>query len=65
VSLIEPGNDLPPVWQYPSGKVRGIAFEPIYRGAPKAALHDPLLYEHVALVDALRDESSGAQRQGN
>jgi DNA-binding Lrp family transcriptional regulator len=54
-ALIAPSNDLPPVWPYPSGKVRGTAFQPLYRGAPKAALRDPLLYEYLALVDALRD----------
>ena len=54
-ALIAPGNDLPPVWPYPSGKVRGTAFLPLYRSAPKAALQDPLLYEYLALVDALRD----------
>ena len=54
-ALIMPGKDLPPVWPYSSGKARGTAFLPLYRGAPKAALGDPLLYEYLALVDALRD----------
>ena len=54
-ALITPGKDLPPVWPYPSGKVRGTAFRPLYPNAPKAALRDPLLYEYLALADALRD----------
>lgn len=53
--LISIGNDPLPVWPYPSGKVRGTAFQPLYRNAPKAALLDPVLYEYLALVDALRD----------
>jgi hypothetical protein len=54
-ALIVPSSDLPPVWPYPSGKTRGTSFQPLYRGAPKAALREPLLYEYLALVDALRD----------
>jgi hypothetical protein len=37
------------------GKHRGIAFDPLYRTAPVAALRDPLFYEYLALADALRD----------
>ncbi len=48
-------SDMPPVWPWPDGKVRGIAFEPLYRTAPLAALRDPLLYELLALLDAIRD----------
>lgn len=54
-ALIAPGDDLPPVWPTPTGKVRGTSFQPLYRRAPEAALADPLLYEYLALVDALRD----------
>ncbi len=53
--VIVQGNELPPVWPYPAGSRRGIAFEPLYRQAPKAALRDPVLHEFLALVDALRD----------
>ena len=53
--VIAPGNDLPPVWPYPEGRERGFAFEPLYKLAPAAALRDPVLYEYLALVDALRD----------
>lgn len=48
-------DDLPPVWPWPQGKTRGIAFEPLYKTAPLAALRDPVLYEFLALVDAIRD----------
>jgi hypothetical protein len=47
-------DELPPVWPYPEGGSRGIALEPLYKGAPKAALRDPAMYEYLALVDALR-----------
>ena len=53
--LIAPGDEPLPVWPYPAGAQRGIAFEPLYKQAPKAALRDPVLYELLALADALRD----------
>jgi hypothetical protein len=40
---------------HPEGKSRGIALAPLYKTVPIAALRDPLLYEKLALVDALRD----------
>lgn len=52
---IAPGTDLPPVWPYAEGKQRGIGLEPLYRTVPAAALRDPVLYELLALIDALRD----------
>lgn len=45
---------LPPVWPNPAGLVRGIAFSPLYKNVPQAALRDPQLYELLALVDAIR-----------
>lgn len=53
--LIALGDEPLPVWPYPAGSQRGIAFEPLYKQAPKAALRDPVLYELLALADALRD----------
>jgi hypothetical protein len=53
--IIAQGNEPIPVWPYEEGKRRGIAFEPLYKTAPIAALHDPAFYEYLALVDALRD----------
>src|SRR5262245_33810357 len=47
------GADLPPVWPDPEGTVRGEQLEPLYRSVPKAARADPLLYEWLALVDAV------------
>jgi hypothetical protein len=49
---------LPPVWPYAEGTVRGIAFSPLYKNAPQAALRDPKLYELLALVDAIREGRS-------
>ncbi len=48
-------SDLPPVWPSPEGNVRGVTFEPLHKMVPGAALKDPVLYELLALVDALRD----------
>lgn len=47
-------GDLPPVWPFPEGTVRGEGLVPLYRSVPKAALRHPDLHEWLALVDALR-----------
>jgi hypothetical protein len=52
---IAAGGDPPPVWPDAEGKVRGLTLEPLHRAAPAAARKDPVLYELLALVDALRD----------
>jgi DNA-binding Lrp family transcriptional regulator len=54
-STIAQGREPAPVWPYEEGKQRGIAFEPLYRTAPIAALRDACFYEYLALADALRD----------
>jgi hypothetical protein len=46
--------DPPPVWPYAEGKVRGIAFAPLYKSAPAAALQNSQLYQALALCDAIR-----------
>jgi DNA-binding Lrp family transcriptional regulator len=48
-------DELPPVWPWRDGGTRGIALAPLYKTAPEAALRDPILYEFLALVDAIRD----------
>lgn len=52
-ALIQDGEP-PPVWPDPEGMVRGMSFSPLYRSVPEAARRDPLLYELLALTDALR-----------
>ena len=54
-SSIAQGNDPIPVWPYQGGKQRGVAFAPLYKTAPAAALRDSSFYEYLSLVDALRD----------
>ena len=49
------GSDPPPVWAAPDGDVRGASFEPLHKMVPAAVRKDPVLYELLALVDALRD----------
>lgn len=49
------GADPPPVWPSAEGSVRGLTLEPLHKAVPKAAQQDPLLYELLALIDALRD----------
>jgi hypothetical protein len=53
--VIAQGSEPVPVWPYEEGKQRGIAFEPLYRTAPIAALRDRSFYEYLVLADALRD----------
>ena len=57
-SRIAIGNDPPPVWPSGRGKIRGYSFAPLYKTVPQAALHDPSLYQLLALVDAIRDGRS-------
>jgi hypothetical protein len=52
---IRAGNEPLPVWPDPSGPIRGLSFEPLYRNVPQAARRDSHLYELLALVDAIRD----------
>lgn len=55
-------GDPPDVWPYAEGDVRGLAFPPLYKGAPQAALRDPKLYSVLALCDAVR---GGRTRERN
>ena len=43
-----------PVWPHAAGQTRGPALSPLYRHVPELALADPVLYELLALLDALR-----------
>lgn len=47
-------NEPPPVWPHPDGVVRGPSLLPLYESLPLAARDDPVLYELLALFDALR-----------
>lgn len=59
---LQPPATLPPyVWPAPEGPLTGEAIEPLYPGAPAAALLDAALHELLALVDALR-AGDAAQR---
>jgi hypothetical protein len=48
------GDEPPPVWPDPRGKVRGQSFSPLYKSVPFAAARDDDLYDALALIDALR-----------
>ncbi len=54
VDLLPPSDEPPAVWPDPSGDVRGVALEPLYKSVPIAASRDPVLHELFALVDAIR-----------
>jgi hypothetical protein len=59
-SKITQPDEPPPVWPDPQGEKRGIGFHPLYPTAPLASRQDRLLYELLALFDALR---GGAARE--
>lgn len=42
------------VWPLPSGKIRGLAIEPLYAGQAKAALEDEKLHLLLACTDIVR-----------
>lgn len=42
------------VWPDPEGEVRGQVIEPLYSSVPEAAKKDPVLYEWLNLVEAIR-----------
>jgi len=50
------------VWPSPYGKTKGYAIQPLYPNQPLAALNDQLLYDKLALVDAIR---AGRARERN
>jgi hypothetical protein len=54
VTLVTQPNELPPVWPDAEGNQRGVTFYPLYPTAPLAARKDRVLYEFLALFDALR-----------
>lgn len=50
----ESGDQLPPVWPDPDGRVQGVGVTPLYRSVPFAARQDGALYDLLSLVDAIR-----------
>ena len=54
-SEVAMSSDLPPVWPWHEGNTRSVGLEPLYKSVPQAALRDPMLYQFLALVDAIRD----------
>ena len=47
-------QELPPIWPDPEGEVRGESFTPLYKSVPEAARNDPMLYQLLVIVDAIR-----------
>ena len=54
VDMLAPNSELPPVWPYSRGRVRGIALEPLHPVVPELAADGGLLARRLALVDAIR-----------
>lgn len=47
-------SDTPYVWPHATGKARGQSITPLHRNVPEACERDPVLYDLLALADALR-----------
>jgi hypothetical protein len=52
--LIVQGTQVVPVWPDSNGTVSGYALTPIFPSVPKACASDSILYDVLALIDALR-----------
>jgi hypothetical protein len=52
--LLASDEDTRFVWPDPEGASRGQSIEPLYETVPATARKNPVLYELLALVDALR-----------
>jgi len=52
--IMKSADDPTPVWPYAEGEVRGEAWTPLYPKVPGACRNDALLYEVLALIDAIR-----------
>lgn len=57
-TVIAGSSEPVPVWPDPEGGLRGSSFTPLYKSVPKAARADPVLYELLVLVDAIRGGSA-------
>lgn len=51
---LKSAGDLIHVWPDPAGNARGQAIEPLYKSVPLAIKQDSLLYDYLALIDAIR-----------
>jgi len=47
-------GELPPVWSYAKGKVKGVAIEPLHKNISVAIHNDPVVYAMLALTDSIR-----------
>ena len=47
-------SELVPVWSDPAGSCMGQSVEPLFKSVPMSVRRDPLLYDLLALTDALR-----------
>ncbi|MEQ1662431.1 MAG: hypothetical protein ABL877_07025 [Thiobacillus sp.] len=52
--MIVASSESPPVWPHPKGIARGPGLLALYENLPLAAQDDPMLYELLAMFDALR-----------
>jgi hypothetical protein len=52
--LLITSDEGPPVWPYVGGETRGPALCPLYPKAPVAAAKEPVFYDVLTLIDAIR-----------
>lgn len=56
------GGDIIYVWPDAYGNRKGQSVDPLFKSVPKAVKKDPLLYEYLALIDAVRMGNSREAR---
>ena len=60
--LIKSSGDLIPVWSNPEGSNKGLAVEPLHMNVGQAIKGDKLMYDLLALTDAIRIEQVRTRR---
>ena len=53
---IKSSGDLIPVWSDAQGKAKGLTIEPLHKNVKQAIKGDDLMYDFLALTDAIRIE---------
>jgi len=51
------------VWPFIDGKIRGLAIEPLYKGAVESSQKDPVLYLMLACIDMIRLGSTREKKE--
>ena len=59
---IEQGESELFVWPHPTGNIRGIELEPLYKSVPEISLEDDRMYAALGALDAIRKGKAREQK---